>query len=73
MLFYTDVEESILVRSSLNGSDTKVITSTDIRVAEGLAVDWIADNLYWTDTYYNTISVSRLNGSSRFFIKITFN
>jgi len=65
MLFYTDVEESILVRSSLNGSDTKVITSTDIRVAEGLAVDWIADNLYWTDTYYNTISVSRLNGSSR--------
>jgi len=65
MLFYTDVQEGLLIRSHLRGSNVTIVTSTDVRVAEGLAVDWMADNLYWTDTYFNKISVSRLNGSSR--------
>jgi low density lipoprotein receptor-related protein 5/6 len=30
-----------------------------------LAVDWIADNLYWTDSDSNRIEVSRLDGSYR--------
>lgn len=47
-------------------SDDKVVvwglnTSTPFR----LAVDWLADNMYWTDLKHRMIEVSRLDGSSR--------
>ena len=32
---------------------------------DGVAVDWIARNLYWTDQGTKRIEVSRLNGTSR--------
>ena len=32
---------------------------------DGIAIDWIARNLYWTDTGTDRIEVSRLNGTSR--------
>ena len=32
---------------------------------DGVAVDWIARNLYWTDEGTKRIEVSRLNGTSR--------
>jgi integrin beta 2 len=35
---------------------------------EGLAVDWIAGNLYWTDQGFGTIEVSRLDGSDRYVV-----
>jgi len=33
--------------------------------SDGVAVDWIARNLYWTDQGTKRIEVSRLNGTSR--------
>ena len=39
--------------------------TTEIQHPDGVAVDWIAKNLYWTDTGTDRIEVSRLNGSSR--------
>ena len=32
---------------------------------DGLAVDWLGRNLYWTDTGNDRIEVVRLNGSYR--------
>lgn len=32
---------------------------------DGIAVDWIARNIYWTDRGTKRIEVSRLNGTSR--------
>lgn len=31
----------------------------------GLAVDWVAHNIYWADTGSKRIEVARLNGSGR--------
>lgn len=31
----------------------------------GLAIDWSAQNIYWTDTAAQRIEVARLDGSSR--------
>lgn len=39
--------------------------SVDVERSDGVAIDWIARNLYWTDTGRNYISVSRLNGEMR--------
>ena len=32
---------------------------------DGVAVDWVSRNLFWTDTGTDRIEVSRLDGSSR--------
>jgi len=32
---------------------------------DGLAIDWIADNLYWTDADRDRIEVARLDGRFR--------
>lgn len=41
------------------------IITTEVDQPDGVAVDWIARNLYWTDTGSDRIEVSRLNGTSR--------
>ena len=42
-----------------------MIVSSEIKYPQDVAVDWVARNLYWTDTGTDRIEVSRLNGSSR--------
>lgn len=37
-------------RCDYNGSNLETIISTDLKTVDGLAVDWAARNLYWTDT-----------------------
>ena len=32
---------------------------------EGVAVDWISQNIYWTDSGRNTIEVSKADGTNR--------
>ena len=43
----------------------EVVISTEVDHPDGIAVDWIARNLYWTDTGTDRIEVARLNGTSR--------
>uniref|UniRef100_A0A4W3JHK9 Low density lipoprotein receptor-related protein 4 n=1 Tax=Callorhinchus milii TaxID=7868 RepID=A0A4W3JHK9_CALMI len=52
-------------RANLNGSRMETVTGHGLKTTDGLAIDWIARNLYWTDTGRNTIEVSWLNGNSR--------
>lgn len=35
-----------------NMTENKMIVNTSLETPNGLAVDWIADNLYWTDNEY---------------------
>lgn len=43
----------------------RTVISEDLVTADGLALDWVAKNLYWTDTGRNVIEVSRADGSCR--------
>ena len=36
------------------------MVSKDLRSVEGLAVDWLSENLYYTDSVMGTISAVRL-------------
>ena len=63
-LFWSDVSEQNIKRSSTDGSGIATIINS-IGVCDGLAVDWRTSQLYWTDTTYDTISVSDLSGSNR--------
>ena len=48
----------------MSGVLEDVVTET-IDAPDGMAVDWIYDLLYWTDTGYDHIQVSRLDGTDR--------
>ena len=52
-------------RAFLNGSHTEHLIVVDVGIPDGLAVEWIAKNLYWTDSKHQRIEVSRLNGQHR--------
>jgi len=41
------------------------VVSVEIDSPDGVAVDWVGRNLYWTDKGMDRIELSRLNGSSR--------
>ncbi|XP_059144487.1 low-density lipoprotein receptor-related protein 4-like [Physella acuta] len=66
MVYYTDVYLDVIRRASLNGSQwVENVVQKELATTDGLAVDWIARNLYWTDSGHDVIEVSRLDGSSR--------
>ena len=55
----------MIARAFLNGTDIEIIARNKVKEPEGMEIDWISRNLYWTDRGLNTIEVSRLDGSSR--------
>jgi len=66
-IFWSDVTEKNIKRFRIDfGSTTTIVTG--IGVCDGLAVDWRASQLYWTDTTYDTISVSDLDGNNQVFL-----
>lgn len=55
---------SCVFRAPLEQLNNKtVVVSTE--TCDGLAVDWVHDVLYWTDTEQNTLEASQLDGSKR--------
>ncbi|XP_037029978.1 low-density lipoprotein receptor-related protein 4 isoform X2 [Bradysia coprophila] len=65
-IFYADVHaDAIKVVNMKNMSSSKTIISTGLSTPNGIAVDWLAQNLYWSDTEAKMIEVSRLDGSCR--------
>lgn len=37
-------------RANLNGTGLETVVSENLETTDGLAVDWMANNLFWTDT-----------------------
>ena len=54
---FVDVFCNVCRRANLDGSGMETIVSTDLTTADGIAVDWVAENLYWTDTGEGTVVV----------------
>lgn len=66
LLFYADVNADAIKRVNMkNFNDIKTIVSSSLNTPNGLAVDWIADNIYWSDSALKMIEVARLDGSYR--------
>ncbi|KAI8503927.1 hypothetical protein Bbelb_179950 [Branchiostoma belcheri] len=70
MLFYTqdvaDGTQRIYRRSLIHGSiDASHFIYAGGSNIEGIAVDWVASNLYWTEKSHGQIQVTRLDGGFR--------
>ncbi|RXG68700.1 Low-density lipoprotein receptor-related protein 1 [Armadillidium vulgare] len=67
-IFWTDVvDEKIYKGEMVSGALTniEVVVQTGLSTAEGLAVDWVGNNLYWVESNLDQIEVAKLNGSFR--------
>ncbi|KAF0298635.1 Low-density lipoprotein receptor-related protein 6 [Amphibalanus amphitrite] len=70
-LYWTDEEVANgrvtqrIQRSRLDGTDQETVVVSELHNPDGVAVDWIARNIHWTDTGSNRIEVSRLDGTAR--------
>lgn len=63
-VYWTDQVRGIF-NVFLNGSGMEEVVTTQVDHPDGLAVDWLGRNLYWTDTGTDRIEVARLDGSFR--------
>ena len=63
MLYVSDVvaKKIFSVNMSMFSPTMKVIVDEDLDIPDGLAVDWINNNLYWTDTGRDQINVMNLD------------
>jgi len=70
-VYWTDVTLKLVARAFPNGSSVDVIAHNNVETPDGLAVDYVGRNLYWTDQGTSKIEVARLDGSFRRSLIIT--
>lgn len=67
-IYFSDIKINKIGRVNNEEAVIEWLHSTNLENPDGLAVDWLGDNLYWTDARVNSpseIGVSKLDGSFR--------
>uniref|UniRef100_A0A8C9TUU4 Low density lipoprotein receptor-related protein 1Ba n=1 Tax=Scleropages formosus TaxID=113540 RepID=A0A8C9TUU4_SCLFO len=65
-IYFADTTSFLIGRQQIDGSGRETILMDDLDNVEGISVDWIGNNLYWTnDGYRKTISVARLEKAAQ--------
>eukprot|EP00063_Salmo_salar_P032241 XP_014007076.1 PREDICTED: low-density lipoprotein receptor-related protein 1B-like [Salmo salar] len=65
-IYFADTTSFLIGRQRLDGTNRKTILKDDLDNVEGISVDWIGNNLYWTnDGYRKTINVARLEKAAQ--------
>lgn len=68
-LFWSDLSLKKIYSAGIatagDSSTHTVVIDSGVEAPEGIAVDWIHGNIYWTDGVLKTISVARTDGAKR--------
>ncbi|XP_044740790.1 very low-density lipoprotein receptor-like isoform X3 [Chrysoperla carnea] len=63
MIFWSDVSDQKIYKAPIDeGSDRTVVIGDELTTSDGLAVDWIYNHIYWTDSIKNTIELATFQG-----------
>lgn len=66
MIFWSDVTDQKIYKAPIDeGSERTIVINNDVTTSDGLAVDWIYNHIYWTDTGKNTIELANFEGEMR--------
>jgi len=57
LIFYADDRTNTISQVSRVGTNKKNIINSGLRRPQGLAVDWVAGNMFWTDSGNDVIEV----------------
>lgn len=64
-MFWYDFSSRMIYTANLDGTGSKVLISYGVSFCEGIAYDWSADNIYWTDSWHDWIEVASADGRNR--------
>nr|XP_033800021.1 low-density lipoprotein receptor-related protein 1B [Geotrypetes seraphini] len=65
-IYFADTTSFLIGRQKIDGTGRETILKDDLDNVEGIAVDWLGNNLYWTnDGYRKTINIARLEKASQ--------
>ena len=65
-LFWTDVLDKNIKRARIEENPmVEVLVNIKLNTPDGIAVDWINEKLYWTDTGIDMIEVADFDGTNR--------
>ncbi|XKL63596.1 hypothetical protein PGB90_005960 [Kerria lacca] len=56
-IYYSDVLQDVIYRIYKNGTSREIVLASQNEGVEGLAVDWVAKNLYYIDSRKGTLNV----------------
>ena len=64
-IYWTDTTGRAIRRSNYDGSVEDTFIDRQMKFPEGLAIDWVSRNLFWTDSGKGTIEVINLDSRVR--------
>lgn len=74
-IYWADNDHGTITKIKRDGTERRVVIqqheameTIPVDWLTGLAIDWLAGNMYWSDPTRNVIEVARLNGSSRYVV-----
>lgn len=62
-IFYSDTNAMTIVMASLNDTSNRTVLMRNV-YCDGLAFDWVSENLYWTSTEKGSINVFKISNTS---------
>lgn len=65
LIFWTEVKVERIGKAFMDGTSKKYIITNKIRWPNGVAIDFTAERLYWTDGFNEIVESSDLNGGDR--------
>ncbi|XP_033101504.1 very low-density lipoprotein receptor-like, partial [Anneissia japonica] len=72
-VYWSDVVLEEIYRTNINGTSSPEVVITGANIPDGLCIDWVYRNMYWTDTGTNRIEVASLEDPSKRTILISDN